>query len=261
MDFEYVHATEAIESGIYCTYYSEAKKFECGRDGSKSLCFCGHKYANHDVQITKKKESSKCKDCICKRFRFVPQRPEECGQWWLPRRKEFKMSEWRAKCKCGHGHDQHKPNSLKCRTCSCFKFYCDFACISCDCRWEDHETIFEFEHDRMMEGKPIGEDYLPLKRESEELHKLVFKTDRNALPNFNRPAPKKKRTGGAIKGGPQKRAIGNGPQGQYADFGNFGELGGQVQKNEEIPEDGGFMNQDEMPAPKPKGSGMYRRKF
>ena len=64
----------------------------------------------------------------------------------------------------------------------------------------------------MMQGKPIGEDYLPLKRESEELHNLVFKTDRNALPNYNRPPPKKKRGGGAIRGGPKKMAIGNGPK-------------------------------------------------
>lgn len=186
MDFEYVHGQEALESGLYVTYWSVAKKMECGRIGSKSLCFCGHKYADHDIKATKKKQKTNCGLCKCKFFRFVPQRPEECGMWWLPRRKNFKMSEWKAKCKCGHGHDRHSPvPPLSCKDCGCFDFYCDFACISCDCRWEDHEVLYEFEHDRMMEGKKIGEDYLPLKQ-NEELHKLVFKTDRKKLPNYNR---------------------------------------------------------------------------
>lgn len=83
--------------------------------------------------------------------------------WWLPRRKEFKMKDWRAKCKCNHGHDDHAPNyPLRCKKCGCSDFYSDFACISCDCRWEDHVTLYELEHDRKMEGKKIGQEYLPL---------------------------------------------------------------------------------------------------
>lgn len=190
MDFEYQHAQEAIKTGLYVTYFSEAKKHECGRVGSLSLCYCGHKYAEHNIMVTKKKMSTKCASCVCKQFRFIPQRPEECGMWWLPRRKEFKVSEWKAKCKCGHSHSSHSANvPMKCSECGCFDFYSDFACISCDCRWEDHITLFEFEHDRLMEGKKVGEDYLPLK-EHDELHNLVFKADRDNLPNYNRPARK-----------------------------------------------------------------------
>ena len=107
--------------------------------------------------------------------------------YWLPRRKEFKASEWRAKCKCKLPHDQHSPNppySSK----ACQGFYCDFACISCDCRWEDHETLFEFEDERRALRKKVGKEYLPLSM-NKELHDLVFNTDRKALPQFNREKP------------------------------------------------------------------------
>lgn len=155
--------------------------------GSKSLCFCGHKYAKHTIQATKKRISSKCNDCPCKEFRFVPQRPEECGMYWLPRRKEFKVSEWKAKCKCKLPHDEHKPVppfSSK----ACQGFYSDFACISCDCRWEDHITLFEFEDERRAEGKKVGPAFMPLSM-NKELQDLVFHTDRDKLPQYNRTKP------------------------------------------------------------------------
>merc|ERR1712194_189904 len=124
-------------------------------------------------------------------FENIPQRPEECGMYWLPRRKEFKLSEWRAPCKCRHGHDSHGANyPRKCKQCSCFGFNSDFACISCDGKWEDHITLYEFEHDRVMENKKVGQEFLPLMAGS-ELHELMFDPKlRKQLPNYNRPAPK-----------------------------------------------------------------------
>ena len=115
----------------------------------------------------------------------MPQRPEECGMYWLPRRKEFKVSEWKAKCKCKLPHDEHKPvppyNSKQCQG-----FWFDFACIACDCRWEDHLTLFEFEDERRAEGKKVSAAYFPLST-NKELQDLVFHTDRNKLPQYNRP--------------------------------------------------------------------------
>ena len=169
------------------TYYCGKKRQECGRVGSKSLCFCGHKYAQHAVQASKKRVSSKCEACPCKEFKNVPQRAEECGMYWLPRRKDFKQSEWRAKCKCKLPHDQHSP--LPPYTAKgCQGFYSDFACISCDCRWEDHETLFEFEDERRAQQKKVGQAFVPLSM-NQELHELVFNTDRKALPQYNREKP------------------------------------------------------------------------
>lgn len=55
-------------------------------------------------------------------------RPEEVGEWWLPRRKGFNVHTWRAKCRCGHGHDEHDPGTRRCR-CGCPVFTSNFACL------------------------------------------------------------------------------------------------------------------------------------
>lgn len=144
----------------------------------------------------KKKITSKCKNCPCKDFKFIPTRPEECGMYWLPRRKEFKVSEWKPKCKCKQPHDAHKPVAPFMGP-GCNGFYSDFACIACDCRWEDHSTLFEYEDERRMQGKKVGKEYLPLSM-NKELQDLVFHTDRKALPNNNRARPNPN----AIKAGP-----------------------------------------------------------
>jgi hypothetical protein len=193
MKFEKRHADEALESGIYVTFSNPEKNdHECGRVGSRSKCMCGHLYSSHKLTCTKKKLANPCQSCACKIFENIPQRPEECGMYWLPRRKEFKLADWRAPCKCRHGHDSHNPNYPRgCKKCGCSSFHSDFACISCDGKWEDHITLYEFEHDRVMAKKKVGQDFQPLGAGT-ELHNLMFDPKlRKELPNFNRPAPKK----------------------------------------------------------------------
>lgn len=99
MDWEFAHANEAINSGYYITYYNEKKKSECSRVGSMSLCFCSHLFKDHKQGAFAKKFDTSCSNCPCKKFAFIPQRPEEIGEWWLPRRKDFDITKWRAKCK------------------------------------------------------------------------------------------------------------------------------------------------------------------
>lgn len=147
--------------------------------------------------------------------------------YWLPRRKDFKLSEWRAKCKCKHAHDEHLPNvPKKCKKCGCFDFYSDFACISCDGRWEDHVTLYEFEHDRIQAGKKVGYDFEPLSMNT-ELHGLMFDPNqRKMLPNNNRPAPKKKSiTNNSKKPISNQVGFGNnkGMASKYDDYGGFGD--------------------------------------
>ncbi len=77
----------------------------------------------------------------CPHARSRGRRPEEVGDWWLPRRKGFNVAAWRAKCRCGHGHDEHDPGSRRCR-CGCAGFASNFVCLVCDMKWEDHETVF-----------------------------------------------------------------------------------------------------------------------
>jgi hypothetical protein len=89
MKWEYKHACEAMESGIYVTFLNESKseKNECFRVGSESLCFCGHFFDAHEKKITKKNTKTACNSCSCKSFKFIFRRPEEQGLWHLPRRK------------------------------------------------------------------------------------------------------------------------------------------------------------------------------
>ena len=87
--------------------------------------------------------------CDCKAFQFIPRRPEEVGQWWLPRRKGFNINTWKPSCVCKHTHAEHKANRPnKCTKCPCFQFESDFACIGCDKKFEDHETLYETEAER-----------------------------------------------------------------------------------------------------------------
>ena len=52
-----------------------------------------------------KKKNMSCQECVCKEYKFIPTRPEECGMWWLPRRKDFDLKKWRPSCKCKHSHE------------------------------------------------------------------------------------------------------------------------------------------------------------
>ena len=81
---------------------------------------------------------------FCGRYQYIPHRPEEVGEWWLPRRKGFQLKQWRAKCKCKCGSDLHAPTgSHRCTGCGCGAFVSDFLCVVCDRKWEEHETVTE----------------------------------------------------------------------------------------------------------------------
>ena len=63
---------------------------DCTRVGPSSKCFCGHLFKSHaETRSLMRGECGGGKDgpCKCKRFQFIPRRPEEVGEWWLPRRK------------------------------------------------------------------------------------------------------------------------------------------------------------------------------
>ncbi len=60
LEWEFQHAIEAMESGVYVTYENTVKKEECFRVGSNSRCFCGHSFAGHKKVLTKKKLNTDC---------------------------------------------------------------------------------------------------------------------------------------------------------------------------------------------------------
>lgn len=178
MDNEMVHAQEAINSGIYITWTIKTDKgtiVDCFRIGSNSLCVCTHGFTSHDKILTKKKLSNKCNDCKCKAFTYIPQYPEEIGEYWLPHKADFDYKVWRPKCKCKHAWNEHfSEKFLKCRKCNCGLFNSAFCCVVCNKYWQDHEMVYELEHERYMNKKAIGEDFIPLK-EAPEISNILYK--------------------------------------------------------------------------------------
>ncbi|MCQ2815691.1 MAG: FAM221A/B family protein [archaeon] len=177
MDNERLHAQEAIESGIYVTWSTTSpggKTIDCFRVGSNSMCICGHGFPNHECILTKR-FSTKCKSCKCKGFQYIPLYPEEVGNYWQPYQKHFSYDTWKAKCKCKHGWNEHRADGYySCKTCGCSGFNSDFCCAVCNKFWQDHEMIYELENERIANGKPVREDYIPF-NEMPEMYDALYK--------------------------------------------------------------------------------------
>lgn len=163
MDAERAAAEEAISTGLYGIWRNASCGHDfCGRVGPQSRCFCGHDYGEHAWDRQRRALRPKCGACACGGFRYIPRRPEEVGEWWLPRRRGFDVRIWRAKCKCQHGHEEHDPNHLSCRLCGCHTFQSAWLCVVCEGKWEDHETLWESEEERRLQGLAVGQAFLPL---------------------------------------------------------------------------------------------------
>ena len=52
-------------------FYSNAKGEECKAIGPSSLCFCKHRYRNHNFDNVENKFVN-CKKCKCKLFNYIP---------------------------------------------------------------------------------------------------------------------------------------------------------------------------------------------
>jgi len=164
MDAEKAAAEEAVATGLYGVWRNERSGQDfCGRIGPMSRCFCGHDYGEHVWDKGRKKLRPACGSCACNGFRYIPRRPEEVGEHWLPRRRGFDIRLWQAKCKCLHGHEDHDPNRLSCRAgCSCPTFQSAWLCTCCEGKWEDHESLWETEAERRSQGFPVGQAFFPL---------------------------------------------------------------------------------------------------
>mmetsp|Transcript_24009 Transcript_24009/g.54065 ORF Transcript_24009/g.54065 Transcript_24009/m.54065 type:complete len:358 (+) Transcript_24009:63-1136(+) len=163
MEGEKLAAEEAMRTGLYGVWRNATSGHDfCGRIGPTSRCFCGHDYADHAWTKGRKELRPACSKCSCNGFRYIPRRPEEVGEWWLPRRKGFDVRVWRAKCKCGNSHEDHDPNTLAGRCSPCHSFQSAWECITCQGKWEDHESLWENEEERRLCGRPIGQAFMPL---------------------------------------------------------------------------------------------------
>ena len=123
-------AENAIQTGLYIGYRCPEFQWDCIRVNLNHKCFCGHLLAEHE-KFDGKKHMLKCNSsssCKCKRFNFIPSRPEDVGEFWYARRRDFDVTKYRVKCKCKHAHDLHDPTLLNCleKGCGCTVFHSAF---------------------------------------------------------------------------------------------------------------------------------------
>ncbi|VDD75616.1 unnamed protein product [Mesocestoides corti] len=155
---------EAISNGIYVSFRPVGTQFDqqdCLRVNSSGRCFCSHALKEHN-QFTAASRNTACKfpECPCKRFLYAPSRPEDFGEFWLPKRRDFNREAYRMKCKCKHTHEEHTsyPSPFRCKAkkCNCLAFTSASLCAACDQHWEQHDTVFETEEERKKAGRQIS---------------------------------------------------------------------------------------------------------
>ncbi|KAF5401134.1 hypothetical protein PHET_05553 [Paragonimus heterotremus] len=160
---------EAISSGVYIAWRPTEKPWDqqdCQRVSSKARCFCGHLLNQHQ-NFDGKRAFLKCEQngCACQAFSFVPSRPEEVGEFWLRKRRDFDEALYRVKCKCKHTHEEHAayPTPYRCKApgCGCSGFTSAFVCAACDKPWNQHQTVIETEAERRAAGRQVGEAWMP----------------------------------------------------------------------------------------------------
>lgn len=201
-DLETEAAVLAQKTGVYIGWRCPDYKYDCQRVNHKSRCFCDHPLEEHD-QYNGKSVRVPCKvaGCTCKAYNWVPNRPEDIGEFWHQRRRNFDPTKWRAKCKCKHTHDFHDPNSRRCKVsgCPCSQFYSDFLCAACDKHYEEHGTFFDTEDARRKNGLPVGEEWLPFAempelrnialtgQEADDSRYLALTQGEGSIPQHERP--------------------------------------------------------------------------
>ena len=118
-------------------FYVNAKGSECKSIGPSSMCFCKHRFRNHNFDNIKSKKVN-CKNCKCKLFNYIPVH----GSLDI-------------KCSCHHSYEDHDPVSRKCIKCKqCMKFSSNYTC-DCGMPYDMHHTQIETREERMKLGKNV----------------------------------------------------------------------------------------------------------
>ena len=136
-EFEaYKKKVAGVRANHLYVYYVNNRGDECKAIGPSSMCFCKHRFRNHNFDnVTNKKVN--CKNCKCKLFNYMPVH----GSMDI-------------KCNCHHSYENHDPVSKKCLNCSCSKFSSSYTC-DCGLPYDMHHTLFETRKERISKGKPV----------------------------------------------------------------------------------------------------------
>lgn len=117
-------------------FFVNSKGLECKAIGPSSMCFCKHRYRNHNFDNVESKKVN-CKNCKCKMFNYIPVH----GSMDI-------------KCGCHHSYEDHDPVAKKCLKCQCAKFTSNFTC-DCGMSYMAHKTVIETRKERISKGKAV----------------------------------------------------------------------------------------------------------
>lgn len=223
----------AIDSDTYITFTSLEKRAtpgnptadECFRLGPAHGCFCQHALSDHLTRDGRCMGPCRAAGCRCRAFWFIPSRPEEVGDSWLPRRPDFDLTAWGPMCVCGCPSFYHHPLTQRCEGPAailrggvadrrlgraakeghaygmtkhgcrgCGAFTPRFACVACDAKWSEHVVRIDGAAERRAEGRTVGEAYRPLAA-TPALRRVVFP------PRGTRGGRSAPLSGGAAGGG------------------------------------------------------------
>ena len=133
----YKKKVAAARANHLYVFYVNNRNQECKAIGPSSLCFCKHRYRNHNFDSVKEKKVN-CKMCKCKMFNYIPVH----GSLDI-------------KCNCKHSYEDHDPNTKKCLKCGvCKKFSSNYTC-DCKLPYDLHHTQIETRQERIKAGKGV----------------------------------------------------------------------------------------------------------
>ena len=121
--FKLLISPKNSKNRVYLTWRN-AKGLDCKIIGPASMCFCGHRFKEHEY-INPKNKKVVCRKpkCTCPCFNHVP---------------VFGSNDF--KCLCKHSHTEHDPITKKCTRgmCGCnVRFASTYTC-SCGSKFGEH---------------------------------------------------------------------------------------------------------------------------
>ena len=127
---------------IYVSW-SNPNGMDCKLIGPETLCFCLHRYKQHQTDFDNSAKSSKdlkckVKSCKCSGYQYIPKN----GNRFL-------------KCHCKHSSDEHNSKiPHACIKCQCNGFSTSFRC-GCGSLVAEHQLIIESRDERIQRGHPV----------------------------------------------------------------------------------------------------------
>lgn len=140
---------------LYVNWRCSSSGLDCRAVGPQSMCFCGHRYNEHDWSAFETRQvGCKMPGCSCKCFGYVPVRGSQdliCSQ-------------------CKRSYSEHRPDDHGCPgICEPVSagasqsaprvFKSSYTC-SCQVTYNNHTTVFESRQERELSGRQVDAGWM-----------------------------------------------------------------------------------------------------